>query len=138
VSTIDDVLARARERILRYAPAEAAAAHAVIVDLRSHDERASTGIIPGSIHVPRSVLEWRASPESDWANPRIADRRLPLILVCAHGFSSSLAAESLVVLGFEHVGDLEGGFEAWRDAGLPVVPAPPPDDAVLPGMGGPQ
>ena len=138
MSTLEDVLARARERILRYAPAEAAAAHAVIVDLRSHDERARTGIIPGSIHVPRSVLEWRAAPESGWANPRIADRQLPLILVCAHGYSSSLAAESLVVLGFEHVGDLEGGFEAWRDAGLPVAPAPPPDEDVLPGMGGPQ
>jgi rhodanese-related sulfurtransferase len=137
VTSIAHVLEGARRRILRYAPAEAAVAHAVLVDLRAHDERARTGIIPGSIHVPRSVLEWRADPDSGWANPRIADRQLPLILVCTHGYSSSLAAESLVVLGFEHVGDLEGGFEAWRDAGLPVAPAPPARDG-LPGMGGPE
>ena len=122
MTSIEDVLAEARQRILRYAPTEAAAAHALIVDLRSHDERARTGIIPGSIHVPRSVLEWRADPESGWSNPRIADRRLPLILVCTQGYSSSLAAESLVVLGFEHVGDLEGGFEAWETAGLGEIP----------------
>jgi len=137
VTSIEDVLAEARQRILRYSPREAVDAHAVIVDLRSHDERAGTGIIPGSIHVPRSVLEWRADPDSGWSNPRIADRQLPLILVCTHGYSSSLAAESLVVLGFEHVGDLEGGFGAWKAAGLPVVPAPGPADE-LPGMGGPQ
>ena len=137
MTTIEEVLADARERILRYAPAEAVAAHAVIVDLRSHDERARTGVIPGSIHVPYSVLLWRADPASAWSNPRIADLQLPLILVCAHGYSSSLAAASLVLLGFEHVGDLEGGFEAWARAGLPVIPAPDPEVG-LPGMGGPQ
>jgi rhodanese-related sulfurtransferase len=137
VTSIKDVLAEARQRILRYSPSEAIDAHVVIVDLRSHDERARTGIIPGSIHVPRSVLEWRADPDSSWSNPRIADRQLPLVLVCTHGYSSSLAAESLVELGFEHVGDLEGGFEAWAAAGLPVAPAPEPGDG-MPGMGGPQ
>ena len=137
MTTIEDVLQDARTHILRYAPTEAVAAHAVIVDLRSNDERARTGIIPGSIHVPYSVLPWRADPSSGWSNPRIADPRLPLILVCAHGYSSSLAAATLVVLGFEHVGDLEGGFGAWAEAGLPVAPAPEPGEG-LPGMGGPQ
>jgi rhodanese-related sulfurtransferase len=137
VKTIELMLLDARGTILRYLPSEAAAAHAVIVDLRSHDERAATGIIPGSIHVPRSVLEWRADPDSGWSNPRIADRELPLILMCAQGYSSTLAAESLAKLGFEHVGDIEGGFEAWQAEGLPVAPAPPPEPG-LPGMGGPQ
>jgi rhodanese-related sulfurtransferase len=137
VKTIEMILEDARRTILRYAPKEAAAAQAQIVDLRSHDERAATGIIPGSMHIPRSVLEWRADPESGWSNPRIADRQLPLILVCAHGYSSTLAAESLAKLGFEHAGDIEGGFEAWLEAGLPVAPAPPPEPG-LPGMGGPQ
>jgi rhodanese-related sulfurtransferase len=137
VRKIDDVLAEAREAVYRYAPSEAFAAHAVIVDLRSNDERATTGIIPGSIHVPRSVLEWRADPDSGWSNPRVADHGMPLILVCAQGYSSTLAAESLIGLGFEHVGDLEGGFEAWVAAGLPVAPAPEPHEG-LPGMGGPE
>jgi rhodanese-related sulfurtransferase len=137
VKTIEMILDDARRTILRYAPKEAAAAHVMIIDLRSNDERAATGIIPGSIHVPRSVLEWRADPDSGWSNPRIAGRQLPLVLVCAHGYSSTLAAESLAKLGFEHVGDLEGGFAAWVEAGLPVAPAPPPEPG-LPGMGGPQ
>lgn len=57
--------------------------------------------------------------------------------VCAHGYSSSFAAAALVELGFERAGDLNGGFEAWRESGLPVAGAPAPDDA-LPEMGGPQ
>jgi rhodanese-related sulfurtransferase len=134
---IDDLLAEARSRIARYTPAEAGVADVVLVDLRSHDERARDGVIPGSIHVPRSVLEWRCDPASGWSNPNVADRSLSLVLVCAHGYSSSFAAAALVELGFEQAGDLAGGFEAWREAGLPVAAAPPADDA-LPGMGGPQ
>jgi len=87
--------------------------------------------------VPRSVLEWRCDPTSGWSNPRLADRTLPLVLFCAHGYSSSFAAAALLELGFARAGDLIGGFEAWREAGLPVAVAPPPGDA-LPGMGGPQ
>jgi rhodanese-related sulfurtransferase len=131
---ISRMLAEARSRIVRLTPEAAASADAVIVDLRSHDEREESGIIPGSVHVPRSVLEWRCDPESGYANPALFER--PLILVCAHGFSSSLAAASLVDLGVD-AGDLEGGFEAWHAAGLPVAPAPP-SPAGLPGMGGPQ
>ncbi len=113
------MLAEARSRIVRYSPAEAAAADDVLlVDLRSVDERARTGVIPGSKHVPRSVLEWRADPTSEWHDPELAGRRL--VLVCAHGYSSSLAAASLVELGVD-AGDLEGGFEGWLEAGLPVA-----------------
>jgi rhodanese-related sulfurtransferase len=135
VSGVDEMLAAARERIDRYAPAEAVAMQdAVLVDLRGGDARRRDGIIPGSVHVPRSVLEWRVDQDSGWANPYLAGRQL--ILVCEHGYSSSLAAASLRELGVD-AGDLEGGFEAWAAAGLPVAPAPPDSDA-LPGMGGPQ
>jgi rhodanese-related sulfurtransferase len=134
---IDGILEEARSRIRRYSPEEAAREGAVLVDLRSDDERTRAGIIPGSIHVPRSVLEWRCDPASGWSNPHVSDRALPLVLVCADGYSSSLAAAALVDLGFEEAGDLAGGFEAWRAAGLPVAAAPAPD-AGLPGMGGTQ
>jgi len=137
---ISELLAEARARIARFTPAQAAAAAAggaVVVDLRSQDEREREGIVPGSIHVPRSVLEWRVDPASGWSNPRVADREPALILLCADGYSSSLAAASLVEIGFERAGDLEGGFRAWRDAGLPVAPAPPRRDG-LAGMGGPD
>jgi rhodanese-related sulfurtransferase len=112
------MLAEARTRIVRYTPAEAADTDDVLlVDLRSADERGRAGVIPGSVHVPRSVLEWRADPTCEWHDPVLTGRRL--VLVCAQGYSSSLAAASLVQLGVA-AGDLEGGFEAWVAAGLPV------------------
>jgi rhodanese-related sulfurtransferase len=131
---IDEVLAAARSRIPRYTPEEAAAADALLVDLRCGESRARDGIVPGSVHVPRSVVEWRCDPASGWANPVLAGRRL--ILVCEHGWSSSLAAAGLLDLGVD-AADLAGGFEAWAAAGLPVAPAPPPPPG-LPGMGGRQ
>ena len=99
---VERLLAAARERIERFAPEEAWAAaatgEALIVDLRSGDERRRHGIVPGSVHVPRSVLEWRADPTSDSHNPQLEGRGR-LILLCAEGYSSSLAAASLVELG---------------------------------------
>jgi rhodanese-related sulfurtransferase len=115
---IDWMLAEARSRIARYTPAEAADARDILlVDLRSSGERCEHGFIPGSVHVPRSVLEWRADPTSSHHDPRLAGPRL--VLVCAQGYSSSLAAATLVELGVD-AGDLDGGFEAWVAAGLPV------------------
>src|SRR2546423_1391226 len=131
---IERMLAEARARIRRFTPGEAAVANVLIVDLRSNDERARDGIVPGSVHVPRSVLEWRCDQSSGFANPALAGHTL--VLLCAHGYSSSLAAASLVELGLPAAGDVEGGFEAWRDAGLPVGPAPAA--AGVPGMGAPE
>jgi rhodanese-related sulfurtransferase len=107
----------------------------VIVDLRSHDERAREGVIPGSVHVPRSVLEWRVDPDSGFSNEHVSDPALELILFCHEGYSSSLAASSLTDLGHPQAADLVGGFEAWRAAGLETIVAPAPP-AGLSGMGG--
>jgi rhodanese-related sulfurtransferase len=140
MTSIEEALAEARARIERFEPDEAHALAqngAVLVDLRSHDERAHEGVIPGSIHVPRSVLEWRVDPDSGYANPRVAGHALQLALVCKEGYSSSLAAAELRELGFARAADLAGGFDAWRDAGLATIPAVPPPDG-LPGMGGPD
>lgn len=98
---------------------------ALLVDVRSVDERERHGVIPGSLHVPLGVLQWRADPSSGWTSPYLGDLSRRLVLVCAEGYSSSLAAASLVELGYPNATDLDGGFAAWRDAGLPVVPAPP-------------
>jgi rhodanese-related sulfurtransferase len=109
----------------------------VVVDLRSNDERGRHGVIPGSIHVPRSVLEWRVDPDSGYANVHLADVAVELILVCQEGYSSSLAGAALRDFGRGKIADLTGGFDAWLDAGLPTIPAPAPPDG-LPGMGGPE
>jgi rhodanese-related sulfurtransferase len=108
------MLAEARARIRRYSPEEAASdPDLLIVDLRSVDEREQAGVIPGSKHVPYSVIPWRADQTSEWRDGELAGRRL--CLVCTHGYSSSLAAASLVDLGVD-AGDLIGGYEAWAAA----------------------
>jgi rhodanese-related sulfurtransferase len=136
---VERMLAAARKRIQRVRPEDAWAAastgEALIVDLRSSDERRRHGVVPGSLHVPRSVLEWRADPASEWRNPHL-QARVRLILLCAEGYSSSLAAASLVDLGHGSAGDVVGGFEGWRSAGLPVATAPE-DNGPRPGMGDP-
>ena len=105
------MLAEARSKIVRYMPEEVRADPALlVVDIRSADERERTGVIPGSKHVPYSVVQWRADQTSEWRDPELAGRRL--VLVCAEGYSSSLAAASLVELGVD-AGDLVGGYEAW-------------------------
>jgi rhodanese-related sulfurtransferase len=111
------MLAEARSRIPRYTPAEAAAADDILlVDLRSTDERREHGVIPGSVHVPRSVLEWRADPTSENHNPELAGKRL--VLVCAQGYSSRLAAASLVQLGVD-AGTSTAGSRRGRRPGFP-------------------
>ena len=104
------MLAEARSHIRRYTPEDVRAdPELLVVDIRSDDER-GRGVIPGSKHVPYSVLPWRADQTSEWRDEELAGRRL--CLVCAHGHSSSLAAAQLVALGVD-AGDLIGGYEAW-------------------------
>jgi rhodanese-related sulfurtransferase len=134
--TLDDLLREVRALIERLEPAEAWAATeqgALIVDTRVDR---SAGVVPGSLHVPLSVLQWRVDPDSEWRNPHVGGLDTRLILICDHGESSSLAAASLLELGFTQVGDVIGGFEAWLAAGLPVAKAPEPR-AGLPGMDSP-
>jgi MFS family permease len=140
--TAAELLDEAQRRIApRLEPTDAFAAMrdgAVLVDLRSTDERRRHGVVPGSIHIPRSVLEWRVDPDSGYSNPHIRlEQRL--IVFCAHGFSSSFAAASLRDLGCRTSTDIVGGFAGWKAAGLPVldVPEEDTDESQLPGMGPP-
>jgi len=122
--TLDDLLAEARGRIDRVEPAAAWAAAqdgACIVDVRSQPAR----LVPGSLLIPRTVLEWRLDPASAWRSPHAPGLGERVLLLCDHGESSSLAAATLVELGFSRAGDIVGGFAAWVEAGLPVVDAPP-------------
>lgn len=121
--TIDDLLREAREQIDRLTPEEAAReaeSGAVLVDTRCSDDREREGTIPDSVHVPRTLLEWRADPSCADSDPRIADLGARLIIVCNDGYSSSLAAANLHRLGFTRAADLVGGYRAWVAAGLPT------------------
>jgi rhodanese-related sulfurtransferase len=124
-ATIHELLARARTRIDRVSVEEAhaeQAAGALLVDIRSEVQRARDGEVPGALWFPRNALEWRADPESGASDPRIARPDARLLLLCDEGYQSSLAAATLRELGFARVGDVIGGFQAWRAAGLPVRP----------------
>jgi rhodanese-related sulfurtransferase len=122
--TVSQLLAQARKRLRRLAPLEAQAAQArgaLIVDTRGSDDRRSEGVIPGSIHVPLSVLEWRADPACETHDPHFDGLHRQIIVVCNDGYSSSLAAARLQQLGYANATDLDGGFRAWKAAGLPMT-----------------
>ena len=121
---IDDLLAAARARLHRLGPREVAAAlreGAVLVDIRPAAQRAEHGEIPGAVLIERNVLEWRLDPRSDARLP-FADRYdLEVIVTCQEGYTSSLAAAALQDLGLHRATDLDGGYAAWRAAGLPTT-----------------
>jgi len=120
--SIDEILASARARLTRVTPASVPDG-AVLVDIRPAAQRASEGEIPGALIVERNVLEWRFDPRSDARLP-IADRfDLPVVVFCSEGYTSSLAAAALQDLGLHLATDLDGGFQAWKRAGLPVADA---------------
>ena len=141
--TLEALLATACARIERLSPQAAFAAQqagALIIDTRSSEDRERDGIVSGSLHIPRTVLEWRAAPDSRWRSPHIGGVERKVVVLCDHGYSSILTAATLVELGFAGAGDVIGGFEAWRDAGLPVGvgPARRRRPGELAGMGGPD
>jgi rhodanese-related sulfurtransferase len=122
--TIDQLLAEARTRLDRLGPLQASRAAregAVLVDIRPAAQRAAEGEIPGTLIVERNVLEWRFDPASDASLPQ-ASYDLQVIVVCSEGYTSSLAAAALQDLGIRGATDLDGGFQAWQAAGLPVLP----------------
>jgi len=121
--TIDDVLATARRRLDRVTPEQASAEQsrgALLVDTRTSEQRARDGVIPAALVIDRTVLEWRLDPTSPTRLLQANGHDVRVILICAQGYSSSLAAASLQDLGLVNATDVVGGFEAWKAAGLPV------------------
>ena len=120
---IEELLARARAGLTRLSPAEALAAMrdgAVLVDIREEAQRVQDGRVPDAIEIGRNVLEWRCAPESEWRDQRISDPERRIIVMCNEGYQSSLAAANLRRLGLVRATDMEGGFQAWRAAGLAI------------------
>ena len=126
--TIDDALASARRRFTRLTAAQAdaeRAAGALLVDTRTETQRLAQGEIPGALVIDRTVLEWRLDPTSASHIAEATDHQVRVIVLCAQGYSSSLAAASLLDLGLVNATDVIGGFEAWQAARLPITkPAP--------------
>jgi rhodanese-related sulfurtransferase len=118
-TTTGQLVAEARSRVENLdvdSVAREVADGALLVDLRETSERDETGAIPGAVHVPRGLLEFKADPSSPAHHPDLNPTRRT-ILYCASGGRSALAAVSLTSLGYVDVAHLDGGIQAWRAAG---------------------
>ena len=98
---------------------ELGAGDAVLVDIREADELDANGRIPGAVHMPRGMIEFYADPASPYHREPL-DPSKRVILHCASGGRSALAAATLKQMGYDRVAHLDGGFKAWREAGKPV------------------
>ena len=118
-----DLVAEAKAKIENLDPttaeAEVASGGAVLVDIREADELASSGRIPGAVHIPRGMLEFCADPSLPYYNDTLDPSRR-VILFCAGGGRSALAAAALKEMGLERVAHMDGGINAWKEAGKPV------------------
>lgn len=125
--SVDDVLAAARRGLDRLTPRELAAemaAGALVVDTRTPAHRLEQGEFPGALVINRTVLEWRLDPACPYRIPEARGPDLRVVVVCRHGYSSSLAAASLRAVGLHRATDLVGGVQAWVAAGFDVHRGP--------------
>src|SRR4051812_20186286 len=91
----------------------------LLVDIREIQETIDLGTIPGAVHAPRGMLEFWADPASPYYRDYFAeDKRI--VVFCAGGGRSALAAKALLDLGYPNVAHLDAGFNGWKKAGEPV------------------
>jgi rhodanese-related sulfurtransferase len=125
LSAVDRLLAQARLGLRRVDPRQAQQigdAGGLLIDIRPAAQRAEFGEIPGTLIVERNNLEWRLDPGGSHRLPEAENPDRPVVIICQEGYASSLAAASLLELGRTAATDLEGGFVAWKEAGLPTTP----------------
>ncbi len=120
--SVKDLLDEANAEVVAISPAQAAGEQGddtVLVDLRDVRELHREGRIPGAYHAPRGMLEFWIDPESQY-HKEIFSSGKTFIFFCAAGWRSALATKTAQDMGLAPVKHIEGGFGAWRDAGLPV------------------
>jgi len=92
----------------------------VIIDVREESEVYNLGLVKNAIHIPRGLLEFKLSPNSP-NNPVLIDDETNILVYCAGGYRSALAAKTLLDLGFKNVYNL-GGFQEWVQSGGEIQP----------------
>lgn len=123
-TSVKQLVEEASAEIETLSTQEAITVHAdddvVLVDLRDVRELTHDGKIPGCFHMPRGMLEFWIDPESPYFKELFhADKRF--VFYCSKGWRSALATQTAQRMGLRRVCHIEGGFEAWRDAGGPVT-----------------
>ena len=89
-----------------------------LIDIRDAVELQREGSIKNSFHISRGLLEFSVHPDSPYAQKVKLDPNKELVLFCAAGGRSALAAKTLKEMGFEKVSHIEGGFAAMKDSGF--------------------
>ena len=121
--TAAEMIRNAKAQVETVSPRDAAAEveqkNAVFVDVREAEEW-QHGHIEGAVPAPRGLLEFFADPTSSRHKDGLEPSRR-VIVVCASGGRACLAAVTLKDLGYENVVILDGGFNAWKEAGLATV-----------------
>jgi rhodanese-related sulfurtransferase len=116
---MEEIVARARSRIREVTAEDLLSGieeDAILIDVREPEEHAAENI-PGSINIPRGILEAEVEPRPEMGGvtaPELQDRDRPIYLYCRSGGRSALAADSLQQMGFSRVASLAGGIIAWR------------------------
>lgn len=115
--TAAEMVAQARSRVENLTPLEVQAAldgDTLLVDVREEQERVEAGFIPEAVFAPRGMLEFWADPDSPYHRPEFDPERR-VILYCASGGRSALAADTLQNMGYDRVAHLDGGLKAWKE-----------------------
>ena len=122
--TAMDLVKEAKEKIENLTPQQVQEAlskgNATLVDIREADELQQNGKIKGSVHAPRGMLEFYADPSLPAYHKPEFDKSKRIILHCASGGRSALAAATLQQMGYDQVAHLDGGLKAWKESGLQV------------------
>lgn len=118
-----DLVKDARQQVENLSPQqvheEVSNGNATLIDLRESEELKQSGKIPQAVHAPRGMLEFYADPSLPYHKPEF-DKNRRLILHCASGGRSALAACTLKEMGYQNVAHMDGGIKAWKEAGMPV------------------
>ena len=117
---IAEARAKIRTLTLEQAKVKLDDPNVVFIDIRDVRELEREGMIPGAFHAPRGMLEFWVDPESPYYKDIFGSGK-EFILYCASAWRSSLATATLQDMGLIPVCHVEGGFKAWKEAGLPVV-----------------
>ena len=92
-----------------------------LIDIREKGELDKTGRVGNSNHIPRGMLEFWLDPEGPYFNSGKLDMKKDLVLFCAGGLRSALAAKSLQEMGFKNVSHIEGGFATISQSDFKII-----------------
>ena len=122
--TAKALVEEAMAEVTTYTVEQARALHGhpgvVFVDIRDVRELEREGVIPGSVHAPRGMLEFWVDPASPYFKPVFGDDSKEFVLFCGAGWRSALATKALQDMGMRNVAHIDGGFAAWNKDGAPV------------------